>query len=121
MTVQNQLKFYIDGQWVDPTTPATHDVVNPSTEEVCARISMGSAADVHKAVAAARRAFETYSQTTREDRLALLGGLSEALRRHRGRHFTGDGCAPVAVQGRAGGDGRGAPVHDPRGAEKLSV
>jgi len=73
MTVQNQLKFYIDGQWVDPTTPATHDVVNPSTEEVCARISMGSAADVHKAVAAARRAFETYSQTTREDRLALLG------------------------------------------------
>jgi len=73
MTVQNQLKFYIDGQWVDPATPATHDVVNPSTEEVCARISMGSATDVHKAVAAARRAFETYSQTTREDRLALLG------------------------------------------------
>jgi aldehyde dehydrogenase (NAD+) len=84
MTVQNHLQFYIDGQWVDPTTPATHDVVNPSTEEVCARISMGSAADVHKAVAAARRAFASYSQTTREERLALLGRVLEVYQKRYG-------------------------------------
>ncbi|MCP6280392.1 aldehyde dehydrogenase family protein, partial [Klebsiella pneumoniae] len=46
--------------------------INPSTEEVAARISMGSAADVDAAVAAARRAFETFSQTSREERVALL-------------------------------------------------
>lgn len=84
MTVQNHLQFYIDGQWVDPTTPATHDVVNPSTEAVCARISMGSAADVHKAVAAARRAFASYSQTTREERLALLGRVLEVYQKRYG-------------------------------------
>src|ERR1700743_2842303 len=66
------LKFYIDGQWVDPATPKTEEVINPANEEPFARISMGSKADVDKAVAAARRAFETFSQTTREERVALL-------------------------------------------------
>src|SRR5256885_2069614 len=51
---------------------STLDVINPSTEEVAARISMGSAADVDAAVAAARRAFDGFSQTTRDERLALL-------------------------------------------------
>ena len=84
MTVQQHLKFYIDGQWVDPAAPVTHDVINPSTEEVCAQISLGSAADVDKAVAAARRAFETYSQTTREERLALLGKVLEVYQKRYG-------------------------------------
>jgi aldehyde dehydrogenase (NAD+) len=70
--MNNHLKFYIDGAWVDPVTPRTADVINPATEEPVATISIGSAADVDKAVAAARKAFETYSQTTREERLALL-------------------------------------------------
>jgi aldehyde dehydrogenase (NAD+) len=68
----DHLKFYIDGAWVDPVTPRTHDVINPATEEPVAKISLGSAADVDKAVAAARRAFETFSQTSREERVALL-------------------------------------------------
>jgi aldehyde dehydrogenase (NAD+) len=67
-----RLQFYIDGKWVDPVTPKTLDVINPANEEPFARISMGSKADVDKAVAAARRAFETFSRTTREERLALL-------------------------------------------------
>src|ERR1700744_1297969 len=50
----------------------TEDVINPSNEEVCARVALGSKADVDKAVAAARRAFEAFSQTTREERVALL-------------------------------------------------
>ncbi len=70
--MEDHLKFYIDGKWVDPVTPKTEVVINPSNEEPCARISMGSKADVDKAVAAARRAFETFSQTTREERVALL-------------------------------------------------
>ena len=53
-------KFYIDGQWVDPVQPQTLDVVNPATEGVAGVISLGSKADVDRAVAAAQRAFESY-------------------------------------------------------------
>lgn len=81
--MREMLQFYIDGQWVDPVTPNTLDVINPATEEVCGRISIGSAADVDLAVAAARRAFDSYSQTTREERVALLQSiLDEFAKRH---------------------------------------
>jgi len=68
----NHLKFYINGQWVDPAVPRTLDVINPSTEAVITQISLGSAADVDAAVAAARAAFDDWSQSSRETRLALL-------------------------------------------------
>jgi len=68
----NNTKFYIDGAWVDPLTPHLFDVINLATEEVAGQISLGSSADVDRAVAAARRAFTTYSQTSRDERLALL-------------------------------------------------
>jgi aldehyde dehydrogenase (NAD+) len=78
-----KLQFYIDGQWVDPVEPRTLDVVNPATEEVYGRISIGSAADVDKAVAAAKRAFETFSQTTIQERKDLLQAiLTEFNKRH---------------------------------------
>jgi len=81
--MREMLQFYIDGKWVDPLTPNTLDVINPATEEVCGRISLGSAADVDLAVAAARRAFITYSQTTREERMELLQSiLDEFTKRH---------------------------------------
>ena len=70
--MKEHLQFYIDGQWTDPVTPRTLDVINPSTEEVASRISLGSAADVDKAVQAARRAFESFSRTSRDERVALL-------------------------------------------------
>jgi aldehyde dehydrogenase (NAD+) len=70
--MREYMKFYIDGQWVDPVTPKSLDVINPATEGVAGHISAGSAADVDKAVKAARKAFETFSQTTREERLDLL-------------------------------------------------
>jgi aldehyde dehydrogenase (NAD+) len=70
-----KLQFYIDGQWVDPVEPRTLDVVNPATEEVYGRISLGSAADVDTAVAAAKRAFESFSQTTRNERIELLQAI----------------------------------------------
>jgi aldehyde dehydrogenase (NAD+) len=70
--MSHNLKFFIDGKWIDPVTARAVDVINPATEEVFTKISMGSAADVDRAVAAARRAFPTWTVTTREQRLALL-------------------------------------------------
>jgi aldehyde dehydrogenase (NAD+) len=72
------LKFYINGQWVAPVTPKTMDVINPATEETIGRISLGSAADVDKAVAAARAAFETFGRSSREERIALLKRIVDA-------------------------------------------
>jgi aldehyde dehydrogenase (NAD+) len=78
-----KLRFYIDGQWVDPVEPRTLDVVNPATEEVYGRISLGSAADVDMAVAAAKRAFESFSQSTREERMDLLQAILDVYaKRH---------------------------------------
>jgi aldehyde dehydrogenase (NAD+) len=76
-----RLQFYIDGKWVNPTTPKTLDVINPATEEAFARISLGSKADVDKAVAAARRAFETFSRTTKEERMELLQKVMAAYQK----------------------------------------
>jgi aldehyde dehydrogenase (NAD+) len=70
--MRSYLKFYINGNWVDPVTPKTLDVINPATEGVAGRISMGSAADVDAAVKAARAAFASYSQTSVDERVALL-------------------------------------------------
>ena len=73
--MRDELQFYINGAWVDPVTPKTLDVINPATEAVVGRISMGSAADVDKAVRAARAAFASYSQTSLDQRVALLEAI----------------------------------------------
>ena len=70
--MRDYTKFYIDGAWVDPAQQKTLDVINPATEAVAGVISMGSAADVDKAVRAARKAFASFSQTSREERIDLL-------------------------------------------------
>jgi aldehyde dehydrogenase (NAD+) len=70
--MRENLDFYIDGRWVKPAVPKTLDVVSPATEEVIGRISLGGPTDVDRAVAAARKAFETFSRTSREERVALL-------------------------------------------------
>ncbi|MGH9726935.1 MAG: aldehyde dehydrogenase family protein, partial [Candidatus Acidiferrales bacterium] len=69
--------FYIDGKWVAPVLARDFVVCNPSTEEPLATITLGSAADLDRAVAAARKAFETYSETTVAERLALLRRIRE--------------------------------------------
>ena len=74
------LKFYIDGQWVDPVTPKTRPVINPANEQAMYEIALGSAADVDKAVAAARTAFETFSLTSRAERVALLTRIAEVYK-----------------------------------------
>jgi aldehyde dehydrogenase (NAD+) len=71
----NRMQFYIDGAWVDPAVKKSTHVVNPATEENMYEVALGSKSDVDKAVAAARLAFETYSQTSREERVALLAKI----------------------------------------------
>jgi aldehyde dehydrogenase (NAD+) len=70
--MREYLKFYIDGQWVEPAELKTLDVENPATAQTAGRIALGSAADVDRAVKAARKAFATWSQTSREERLDVL-------------------------------------------------
>lgn len=76
--MQDYLKFYINGEWVDPVEPRVLEVENPATEETYARISLGSKADVDKAVAAAKNAFKTFSQTSVEYRADLLDKICAA-------------------------------------------
>ena len=77
----NRMKFYIDGAWIEPSGKKTLAVVNPATEEAMYEIAAGSKADVDKAVAAARRAFTTFSRTTRDERVALLTRIAEAYKK----------------------------------------
>src|SRR5471032_187041 len=81
MTYDNR-QFYIDGAWVDPAEPKEFKVINPANEEVAGVISMGSSKDVERAVAAARRAFDSYSRTSPAERLALLERVLGAYNAH---------------------------------------
>src|SRR5690606_19765809 len=97
-------KFYIDGQWVAPTQARTLEVINPATEQPSGTISLGSQADVDKAVAAARRAFKTFSRTPREERLALLDRIIAAYKARPpdlAKAVTAEMGAPVALANRA--------------------
>tara|TARA_B100000579_G_scaffold372864_1_gene336241 strand:+ start:228 stop:1655 length:1428 start_codon:yes stop_codon:yes gene_type:complete len=82
--VSNNLKFYINGQWVDPSTSETLDVINPATEQSIGQIAMGGQADVDSAVAAAKAAFDSFAMTTREDRIALLEKIIEKYQERMG-------------------------------------
>jgi len=79
--MDNLLKFYIGGQWVPPASDATMPVLNPATEAQIGSVAMGSAADVDNAVAAAKAAFESFSPTSKADRLALLHRLKTVTKK----------------------------------------
>ena len=72
-------KFYIDGAWVDPVGTERLDVINPATEQSAGTIILGTAADVDRAVAAARKAFESFGRTSKAERLELLKEVTAAL------------------------------------------
>jgi aldehyde dehydrogenase (NAD+) len=79
--MDNAGKFYINGKWIDPISSEKMDVINPASEEVITQITLASEEDVDLAVAAAKRAFETYSQTTVEQRLGWLENLLAIYKR----------------------------------------
>ena len=68
-------KFYIDGEWVDPIKKNDFDVINPCNEDPCAVISLGSTEDTNRAVKAAKTAFQTWKETSKEERIKLLEKL----------------------------------------------
>jgi aldehyde dehydrogenase (NAD+) len=82
--MREYLKFYIDGQWVDAAQSQTFDVVNPATEQVAGTVALGSAADVDRAVAAARRAFPAWAASDRQERLDLLRRILDVYQRRIG-------------------------------------
>ncbi|MDR3496833.1 MAG: aldehyde dehydrogenase family protein [Ancalomicrobiaceae bacterium] len=72
-------EIYIAGQWVEPIGSEAISVINPATEEVVARLVLGSAADVDHAVTAARAAFPAFAASPKAERVALLRRISAAL------------------------------------------
>ena len=78
--MRSYLKHYIDGAWVESDGGTRREVINPATEAPVAEITLGSAADVDKAVAAARHAFESFSRTSVAERIALLERVLEAYK-----------------------------------------
>ena len=80
--MEDKKNFYIDGQWVSPLEPRTFEVINPANEEPCAEISLGGKKDVDAAVSSAKKAFGTWSFTTKDERLALLEKLYEIYKKN---------------------------------------
>ena len=75
--MKDKKKFYINGQWVNPIKAKDFNVINPSTEEVCAIISLGSSEDTDLAVKSAKSSFETWKETSKQERIKLLEKLLE--------------------------------------------
>ncbi len=121
----NRMQFYIDGAWVDPVVKKSTPVVNPATEEPMYDIALGSKADVDKAVAAAQKAFETFSQTSREERVALLTKVVEIYKprmKDIGAAISDEMGAPLPFAEKRAGRRRPRPHHvHARGPEELSV
>ena len=78
--MKNSHKFYINGEWVEPTNLKTLEVINPADESTLGTIALGDAKDVEKAVSAARNAFESFSNTSRDDRISLLEAIEDAYK-----------------------------------------
>jgi aldehyde dehydrogenase (NAD+) len=79
--MKSYLEHYIDGAWVASQGGVRHAVIDPATEQPCTEITLGTPADVDAAVAAARTAFETFSQTTVAERAALLERIIEEYKK----------------------------------------
>jgi len=97
--MNNYRQHYINGAWVDSQGGETRAVISPSTEEPCSEISIGTKADVDAAVAAARRAFVSFSQTSVAERVALLGRIAAEYKKRIpdfGRSMAEEMGAPVS-------------------------
>jgi aldehyde dehydrogenase (NAD+) len=78
VVTRSSRQFYIDGAWVDPIGRGKWEVINPASEEPVAEISLGTPADVDRAVAAARAAFPGFAATSRKERLGLLKSIQDS-------------------------------------------
>lgn len=102
--MDSYLKNYINGAWVESSGGTRHEVINPATEEACTEIMLGTTADVDAAVAAAKEAFKTYSQTSRDERVALLENIVAEFKKRipdLARSMATEMGAPVSFAGTA--------------------
>ncbi|MDH3841937.1 MAG: aldehyde dehydrogenase family protein, partial [Chromatiales bacterium] len=77
----NFSEFYIGGEWVEPAQPRSLAVTDPASEQQIGTISLGTAADVDRAVAAARAAFPAFSVSSRDERIDLLDRITDAYKK----------------------------------------
>lgn len=82
--MRDYTKFYIGGEWIEPEGVKTLDVINPATEKPAGKISLGDASHVDSAVAAAREAFETWSETSLEERIGVMAKIIETYKSRAG-------------------------------------
>lgn len=75
--MENLQKFYINGKWVKPNSTKTMAVLNPATEDLIGEIILGNSEDVDIAVSAAKNAFNSFSKTSKNDRLELLNKIRQ--------------------------------------------
>lgn len=104
MPMSDYRRFYINGQWVDPASANDVSVINPATEEPIATISFGGSRDVGEAVESAGKAFASYSETTREERLELLKKVIDTYKaksRQLAETITSEMGAPVSLSRKA--------------------
>ena len=99
MSRKHAHEFFINGVWVAPARQRTIPVIDPATEQPLGEVALGSAADVDKAVAAARAAFDGFAATTVEDRMALLGRVADVYKRRfaeMGQAISAEMGAPIS-------------------------
>ncbi len=102
--MDSYLKHYINGEWVDSIGGTHHIVISPSTEEGCTEVTLGTRADVDAAVSAAQAAFKAFSQTSREERLALMGRIVEEYKKRSvdlAKSMSAEMGAPISFAGTA--------------------
>lgn len=80
---RNQL--YINGEWVLPSDKEYTEVLNPATEEKIGEVALGTKKDIDYAVSAAKEAFETWSQTSLEERISYMEKIFEGIRKNQQR------------------------------------
>ena len=73
--MKDKLQFYINGAWVESDSSERIEVINPANEEIVGHVTAGTAADIDKAVQAANKAFKTYQDTSRDDRIEILNNI----------------------------------------------
>ncbi|MBA2933797.1 aldehyde dehydrogenase family protein [Sphingomonas sp. CGMCC 1.13654] len=81
--MRESLQFYIDGAWVEPAAPKRWEVINPATEQPAGVIALGDQTDVDRAVAAAKKAFRSFSRTSRQERIEMFESIIAAYRPRR--------------------------------------
>lgn len=100
VTINKIDKHFIDGQWIAGSGQGVHVILNPATEEPVTEVTLGTPAEVDLAVAVARRAFPGFSETTRAERLALLGRIREEFAKRMadiGRSLSEEMGAPISM------------------------